>query len=53
VNKLGFQITTIKDAEELEKLFRENMWPVFKEKYIPSWFFISVMTEILKLRTGQ
>ncbi len=53
VNKLGFQITTIKDAEELEKLFREYMWPVFKEKYIPSWFFISVMTEILKLRTGQ
>jgi TRAP-type C4-dicarboxylate transport system substrate-binding protein len=53
INKLGFQITTIKDAEELEKLFREYMWPVFKEKYIPSWFFISVMTEILKLRTGQ
>ena len=53
MNKLGFQITTIKDAEELEKLFRENMWLVFKEKYIPSWFFISVMTEILKLRTGQ
>jgi TRAP-type C4-dicarboxylate transport system substrate-binding protein len=53
VDKLGFQITTIKDAEELEKLFREYMWPEFKEKYIPSWFFISVMTEILKLRTGQ
>jgi TRAP-type C4-dicarboxylate transport system substrate-binding protein len=53
VNKLGFQITTIKDAEELEKLFREYMWTEFKEKYIPSWFFISVMTEILKLRTGQ
>ena len=53
VNKLDFQITTIKDAEELEKLFREYMWPVFKEKYIPSWFFISVITEIMRLRTGQ
>jgi TRAP-type C4-dicarboxylate transport system substrate-binding protein len=53
VNKLGFQITTLKDAELLERLFREYMWPVFREKYIPSWFFISVITEIMRLRTGQ
>jgi hypothetical protein len=53
VNKLGFQITTLKDVELLERLFREYMWPVFREKYIPSWFFISVITEIMRLRTGQ
>jgi TRAP-type C4-dicarboxylate transport system substrate-binding protein len=53
VNKLGFQITTLKDVELLERLFREYMWPVFREKYIPSWFFVSVITEIMKLRTGQ
>jgi TRAP-type C4-dicarboxylate transport system substrate-binding protein len=53
VNKLGFQITNLKDVELLERLFREYMWPVFREKYIPSWFFISVITEIMRLRTGQ
>jgi TRAP-type C4-dicarboxylate transport system substrate-binding protein len=53
LSKLGFQTSYLKDVDELEKLFREYMWPEFKEKYIPSWFFISVMTEILKLRSGQ
>lgn len=53
LSKLGFQTSYLKDVDELEKLFREYMWPEFKEKYIPSWFFISVMTEIIKLRTGQ
>jgi len=53
LSKLGFQTSYLKDVDELKKLFREYMWPEFKEKYIPSRFFISVMTEILKLRSGQ
>ncbi len=49
--KNGIKKVSFRDIKKLEKVFKEKMWEEFRRRYIPEWLMVSILKEVIKIRT--